>query len=57
MKERMLYPVRRDVGLGYDYYFNSANESINNTVKRKKDYKRCKDVVEFADEVREIKDI
>ena len=57
MKEKMLYPVRNDIGLGYDYYFNNANESINNTVKRKKDYKRCKDVVEFADEVREIKDI
>lgn len=57
MKERMLYPVRRDIGLGYDYYYNNANESINNSVKRKKDYKRCKDIVEFADEIREIKDI
>ena len=26
-------------------------------MKRKKDYKRCKDIVEFTEEVREIKDI
>ena len=57
MKEKMLYPFRKNIGLGYDYYFNNANESMNNTVKRKMDYKRYKDVVEFADEVREIKDI
>jgi len=50
MKEKMLYPVRKDIGLGYYHYFNNANKSINNTVKRKKDYKQRKDVVEFADE-------
>lgn len=33
MKEKMLYPVRKDIGLGYGYYFNNANESINNTEK------------------------
>lgn len=57
IKERMLYSVRRDLGLGFNFYYNKANESINNSVKRKKDYKRCKDVVEFAEEIREIKDI
>lgn len=57
IKEKLLYPVRRNVGLGYDFYYNNANESINNLAKRKKDYKRCKDIVEFTEEVREIKDI
>ena len=57
IKEKMLYPVRRDIRLGFDFYYSNANESINNSVKRKKDYKRCKDIVEFADEIREIKDI
>ena len=56
IKEKMLYPLRSDIRLGFDFYYNNANESINNSVKRK-DYERCKDIVEFADEIREIKDI
>ena len=57
IKEKLFYPVRGDVGLGYDFYYNNANESISNSVKWKKDYKRCKEIVEFTEEVREIKDI
>ena len=57
IKEKLLYPVRRDVGLGYDFNYNNANESINNSVKWKKAYKRCKEIVEFTEKVREIKDI
>lgn len=57
IKEKMIYPVQKDTGLGYDYYYNNANESINNSVKRKTDYKRCKDDIEFLGKIREIKDI
>jgi len=32
MKEKMLHPVHKDTGLGYEYYFNNANEFVSNTV-------------------------
>ena len=57
IKEMMIYPVQKDTGLGYNYYYNNANESINNSVKRKTDCKRCKDDIEFLGKIREIKDI
>lgn len=57
IKERMIYPVRKAVGLGHEFYYNNAPESINNTIKRKNDYKACNDVVQFTENVREIKDI
>ena len=57
IKERMIYSVRKTVGLGHEFYYNNAPESINNTIKRKNDYKACNDVVQFTENVREIKDI
>ena len=39
MKEMLLYPVRRDVGLGYDFYYNNDLESLHRSIKARQNYK------------------
>lgn len=33
MKEMLLYPVRWDIGLGYDFYYNNDPESVHRNIK------------------------
>jgi len=39
MKEMLLYPVRRDAGLGYDFYYNNNPESVHRNIKARQNYK------------------
>ena len=39
VKEMLLYPVRRDVGLGYDFYYNNDPESVHRNIKARQNYK------------------
>ena len=39
MKEMLLYPVRRDIGLGYDFYYNNDPESVHRNIKARQNYK------------------
>ena len=41
IKEYMLYPLRRELGLGYDFFYNNPNESINNSIKKQNNYKKA----------------
>lgn len=39
MKEMLLYPVRQDIGLGYDFYYNNDPESVHCNIKARQNYK------------------
>ena len=39
LKEMLLYPVRRDTSLGYDFYYNCDSESIHGNIKIQQDFK------------------
>lgn len=39
MKEMLLYPVRPDIGLGYDFYYNNDPESVHRNIKARQKYK------------------
>lgn len=39
VKEMLLYPVRRDIGLGYDFYYNNDPESVHRNIKSRQNYK------------------
>ena len=38
VKEMLLYPVRRDVGLGYDFYYKNDPESVHRNNKSRQNY-------------------
>lgn len=38
-KEMLLYPLRRDIGLGYDFYYNNDPESVHRNIKSRQNYK------------------
>ena len=39
VKEMLLYPLRRDIGLGYDFFFNNDPESVHRNIKSRQNYK------------------
>ena len=39
MKEMLLYPVRRDMGLRYNFYYNNNPESVHRNIKARQNYK------------------
>ena len=38
-KEMLLYPLRRDISLGYDFYFNNDPKSDHRNIKSRQNYK------------------
>ena len=53
-KETLLYPIRRDLGLGYEHYYNNDPESMH--LKIRQDYK-ASDMPTVAENIRKEKDV
>ena len=55
LKDGLLYPLRRDVGLGYDFFYNNANESVNEVIKKEAERKK-KGWIDCIEVIRSITD-
>ena len=51
-----LYPIRRDLGLGYEYYYNNNPESMHRNLKIRQNYK-ASDVPTVVENIRKEKDV
>jgi hypothetical protein len=56
VKQMLLYPVRRDVGLGYDFYYNNDAECIHRNLKIRQDFKAT-DMPTVIDNIRNEKEV
>jgi len=54
-KEMLLYPIRRDLGSGYEYYYNNDPASMHRNLKMRQDYK-ASDMPTVVDNIRKEKD-
>ena len=55
-KEMVLYPIRRDLGLGYEYYANNDRESMHRNLKMRQNYK-ASDMPTVVENIRKEKDV
>lgn len=54
MKEMLLYPVRQDAGLGYDFSYNNNPESVHRNIKARQSYKAT-EMPTFVENIRKEK--
>jgi hypothetical protein len=54
-KAMLLYPIRRDMGLGYDFYYNNDAESMHRNIKIRQNYK-ASEMSTVIDNIRREKD-
>ena len=54
MKEMLLYPVRQDAGLGYDFSYNNNPESVHRNLKVRQNYKAT-EMPTFVENIRKEK--
>ena len=52
----LLYPIRRDLGIGYEYYYNNDPESMHRNLKMRQNYK-ASDMPTVVENIRKEKDV
>ena len=55
-KEMLLYPIRRDLGLGYEYCYNNDPASMHRNLKMRQNYK-ASDMPIVVENIRKEKDV
>ena len=55
-KEMLLYPIRRDLVIGYEYYYNNDPESMHRNLKMRQNYK-ASDMPTVVENIRKEKDV
>ena len=55
-KEMLLYPIRRDLGLGYEYCYNNDPASMHRNLKMRQNYK-ASDMPIVVENIRKDKDV
>ena len=55
-KKMLLYPIRRDLGIGYEHYYNNDPESMHHNLKVRQDYK-ASDMPTVVENIRKEEDV